>query len=170
MTSRELYYDVAKSHIQSQDAQHRDLETKSLRYTTASLTITGLLVTLLLSTQVQIEGWRVVAPAVAVGLSVLASAVLTSITLWTREFWINPRLDDFAKYLGKMERDDDYWIQWAGKAMRKAYEHNEGIIERKAKWIRWNQITTLVHLVASLLLVAISVTGVTTSPVSVSQG
>ena len=168
MTSRELYYDVAKSHIQSQDAQHRDLETKSLRYTTASLTITGLLVTLLLSTGVQIEGWNV-APAVAVAVSVMVSAVLTFLTLWTRDFDINPRLDDFAEYLNKDEDlGSEYWLQWVGKAMRMAYEQNERIIKRKANLILWNQVATLVLLSAGLVLACSTLTA-DQLPVSVYQ-
>lgn len=159
MSPRELYYDVARANIQSQDAQHRDLETKSLRLTTASLAIVGLLVAMIQS-EGKVAGWELI-PATAVAITVVASIVLTFVALWTQDFHLNPKLDEFAGFMDEDEYadwDKDRWLKWVGRAICMAYHHNEAIIEKKACLIRWNQVATLVLLLASLpLVVAVTV-------------
>ena len=176
MTSQQLYYDVAKSHIQSQDAVHRDLETKALRLTTASLAIVGLLVALVSSSGLRIEEWWTKLPAVTIVICVGASAILTFRTLWTRDFHLNPRLDEFASFLSDEEykgKGDEYWLGWVGKALRLAHEHNDKIVEEKWLLVKWNQVATLALLFPSFVLVALALTAPISSsglPESAVQG
>ena len=128
---------------------------------------------LLQSVGIPVAGWKLI-PAAAVVLSVVASAVLTFATLWTRDFHLNPKLNDFAGFLEDQAYagwNNDRWMRWVGKAICKAYYHNEAVIEKKAILIRWNQLVTLALLIASLTLVAVAVTTSSSGslPESVSQ-
>ena len=156
MTPRELYYDVAKTQIASQDAQHRDLEAKTIRLTAANIAIVGLVITLMQSTGTQItESWWLITASAVMALLVLSSTSLTLAVLWPRAFHIKPDICRFAEHLEADEAlGGEHWTWWVGRSLRRGFLHNEAIIEGKARLIFWNQIVATSQVVPALCLTA----------------
>ena len=155
----EIYYEVALSKVQRQDAWNRDLESKATRYSAASVAIVGLVIAIVQNEDVAFEGWRACLAAAAAA-AFLGNILVTLIVLLSRDFQNTPNLASFSEHLDSHgEKPKDVWVRWAGDEFKEAYEHNRKILDLKARWIRVSEVLTGLTIVLSLLVAVLAVFG-----------
>ena len=158
-TSRrfEIYYEVARSKVQRQDAWNRDLESKATRYSAASVAVVGLVIAIVQHEEAAFEGWRACL-AVAASVAFLGNILATLVVLLSRGFRNTPNLKTFRELLDENSNNSkDSWVRWAGDEFMRAYEHNREILDGKGRWIVVGEVLTACTLVLSLLVAAIAV-------------
>jgi hypothetical protein len=131
MNSRELYYQVAHTHLADQDDRNRQLETKATAILGLSATMLGFGVF-----TVEHWLWWSYIPGIITFAAFVYTAFSSLKAVWVRKWDRRPQLNELATHIHSGEYKDEGLIEWVADQYSTSIDLNEPIIVDKAGWIR----------------------------------
>ena len=158
MDKYELYYQVAKSHLQEQERRRRAVELKAGSVMTLGVTllgIAGLIITLFVSEAGSLSAYSVTFAALTLAAFLLLFA-FSMRTLWSTDWEVRPEFGELREHVDNDDYTDEQIMEWAANDMAKAYTINLARLADKAITARGAMIALSAEVVF-LTLLAISV-------------
>ena len=158
MDKYELYYQVAKSHLQEQERRRRAVELKAGSVMTLGVTllgIAGLIITLFVSEAGSLSAYSVTFAALTLAAFLLLFA-FSMRTLWSADWEMRPDSNELQEHVANADYTSEQIMEWAANDMARVYVNNQAKLVDKAIMARGAMIALSAEVVF-LTLLAISV-------------
>ena len=156
---RELYYQVAHSHLSEQDGRNQLIEQKASGALALSSALVGIAAIVIKdfsgTSSVPLTGITLFF-GTFMAVAFVATAGLSFRTLWIRSWQRTPDLKAFSEHLSNPIYEDEGMVEWVGDEFARSVEHNDRILNTKVDALRGAMIA-LVAEVAALAGLALSI-------------
>lgn len=154
MNKHELYYQIAKSHLEDQDQRNREIQSKSIRLAQFAI-LTASAGIVLLQDFNGVQSTPIAWIGIGVSLTFFAAAMIATGMIVQIKGWIrNPSARSVAVHVKDDDITDDGLTKWTADAITDSIERNEQIIQSKSCWFNLEMLS-LALLVLSIGIFAI---------------